>query len=147
MKIRNCKIATLLGCALSVFVFAGKTSACGCDIVEGRTALTADKGQYELDLGKLSAEPEIAVSKMDGGPAAAKTDLKYEVANTGNVQLTNVRSEDLACPQSVLAVGKSMTCTAVGENRGCAVGDYVAANDAGVMVTSKGGCAAESKML
>jgi uncharacterized repeat protein (TIGR01451 family) len=44
---------------------------------------------------------------------------RYDINNTGNVDLTNIELEDdiegtISCPQQTLAVGESMVCTATG---------------------------------
>ena len=78
----------------------------------------------------LGAEPAITVIKSTNGddansapgPYIVEGDTvtwTYEVTNTGNVPLADVTVTDdqnvfISCPQSDLAVGESMTCTATG---------------------------------
>ena len=73
----------------------------GIDIEKSTNGVDAD----------VAPGPSIAV----GDPVT----WSYVVTNTGNVQLTGVSVVDsvlgaVSCPQDVLAVGESMTCTATG---------------------------------
>jgi hypothetical protein len=135
----------LLGCALFVSGLGSAEEIATC----GGSAQPA-------------AAPDIAISAAElgqcGGKTAEKKDggCSYKVTNTGNVKLINVRVMDerfdaVRCQKGVLAAGESMTCTASGPSKservsgmgGCAVADHVVASEAGVLVTTKGDCAAE----
>jgi uncharacterized repeat protein (TIGR01451 family) len=62
---------------------------------------------------------ELVKSADTAGPVRAGEEIvfSFEVTNTGNVTLTNVKVKDpmvgqVTCPQTTLAPGESMTCTA-----------------------------------
>lgn len=95
-----------------------------------------------------SAAPDIAIRR------AEQADWTYDVTNTGNVKLTNVRVTDrrfaaISCQRDALEAGEAMSCTAsepseaadADSGAGCAVADHVVISEAGVLVTTKGDCA------
>ena len=135
----------LLGCILLLaagFGSAGENLTCGAD---QRPQLGTKK--------KAAAEPGIAIRKAE---EAGQDEWTYNIINTGNVKLTNVRVTDdrfaaISCQQDALDVGESMACTASEPSKaaeaasmGCAVADHVVISEVGVMVTTKGDCADEA---
>ncbi|WP_434447222.1 DUF7507 domain-containing protein [Lentzea sp. E54] len=101
---------------------------------------TLDQAEQDLtwDLGLAPATPSIDIEKavnnddadVAPGPQiveGSQVTWTYVVTNTGNVALQNVTVTDdrigaITCPQSTLAVGQSMTCTATGT---ATLGQYV----------------------
>jgi hypothetical protein len=97
MKTKRCKMIDLLGCAL--IIFTGKALACGCDVVDSKkTALTVTQGQYEIDLGRLSAEPEPAANHLMNGTLAADQAAAWErgLASIGMMQQLRGCSADMS---------------------------------------------------
>ncbi len=110
-------------------------------------AVDTDPSHY-FGIGNPSINLEKSTNNADAdttpGPyvlAGEPITWRYEVTNTGDVELVNIRVTDnrveqINCPQDTLAVGASMTCTATGsalagqyDNLGTVSGDPV--NDAG----------------
>jgi uncharacterized repeat protein (TIGR01451 family) len=92
-----------------------------------RTDTATDISSY------FGANPQIDIVKKTVGSDGTEGDnvfilingavtWKYYVTNTGNIALTNVTVTDnqpgvtVTCPQTTLAIGASMTCTANGTN-------------------------------
>ncbi|MCI5144722.1 MAG: hypothetical protein D3923_04165 [Candidatus Electrothrix sp. AR3] len=109
---------------------------------------------------KGNQHPNIAIKKANdaSAPVLQVSNGKfllwsYQVTNTGNVDLKNVRVVDdklgnIDCPQKALTAGESMTCAGYGasnggeqnRHKGCATGDHVVINEVGVLVTTRGDC-------
>ncbi len=97
----------------------------------------------KIDIEKFTRDPSGGLHNADTAPGPAIPYLEdvewvYEVTNTGDVDFVHVsviddREGPISCPQSTLAVGESMTCTAAGisdacfqyENEGTATGRYI----------------------
>ncbi len=136
MKIRTMLLAAplLLGCILPPA--AGSTEECQSCGAGPRLRLGTESP---------SAAPDIAIRR------AEQADWTYDVTNTGNVKLTNVRVTDrrfaaISCQRDALEAGESMSCTAsepseAADADSCAVADHVVISEAGVLVTTKGDCA------
>ncbi len=110
--------------------------------VEGQYAnvglVTTDQEVSDSDpshyIGFVPEEPAVDIEKATNGedadaptgpqvPTGSTVTWTYVVTNTGNVTLTGVTVTDdqgvaVSCPQTTLAVGESMTCTASGTATG-----------------------------
>ncbi len=110
--------------------------------VEGQYAnvglVTTDQEVTDSDpshyIGFVPEEPAVDIEKATNGedadaptgpqvPTGSTVTWTYVVTNTGNVTLTGVTVTDdqgvaVSCPQTTLAVGQSMTCTASGTATG-----------------------------
>jgi hypothetical protein len=93
---------------------------------ETRTDTDTDSVSY------FGADPAISLDKTTNGSdepiilVGQTVNWEYLVTNTGNVELSDIAVTDnkgviVSCPSVSLAVGQSMTCTAVGV---AAAGDY-----------------------
>ena len=119
------------------------------ELVPGSTTLVYDENCTEVPgiaIEKSTSDAGGTFEDADTAPGpvlgfGAVVSWHYEVANTGNVPLTNVGVTDdkgvvVTCPRATLAVGESMTCTGSGtvtsgqyENLGTATGSPPAGAD------------------
>ena len=129
----------------------------GCILFLAATGLGVAEDMMQSSSGShAAAEPGIVIRNAEEASQAEQGTWTYDIINTGNVKLTNVRVTDdrftaISCQQDALEVGESMACTASAPSaateiarRGCAVADHVVVSEAGVMVTTKGDCADEA---